>query len=106
MGLAPSNEGEGESTAIDEDALEELNEHAMGIMLSPKLPPVTLLGSVDVEGLPNFNVGSLSSLMGHYLSGYEPLAAWPFVQPDPNVRDALRLTSTARTAVYPSPARL
>jgi len=92
MGLAPSNESEGaEAPVIDEEALGELNEHAMGIMLSPKLPPVTLLGSVDVEGLPNFNVGSLSSLVGHYISGYEPLSSWPDTQPDPNVRDALRL---------------
>ena len=77
MGLAPSNEGDsGEAPVIDEEALEELNEHAMGIMLSPKLPPVTLLGSVDVEGLPNFNVGSLSSLVDT-TSQVEPLAAWP-----------------------------
>ncbi|NBU99293.1 MAG: hypothetical protein EBS19_13975, partial [Spirochaetia bacterium] len=96
MGLAPSADNEeGEPSALDEDALEELAEHAQGIMLAPKLPPVTLLGSVDVEGLPNFKVGSLSSLVGHYLSGYEPLAPWPEVQPDPNVRDNIRLTGEA-----------
>ena len=98
MGLAPSTEAEGEAPAVDEEALEELNEHAMGIMLSPKLPPVTLLGSVDVEGLPNFNVGSLSSLIGHYISGYEPIASWPSAQPDSTVRDAVRLTADAASA--------
>jgi AP-3 complex subunit beta len=51
MGLAPSNDSEGSSepSPVDEVALEELSEHAMGIMLAPKLPPVTLLGTVDVE---------------------------------------------------------
>ena len=95
MGLAPSNdsEGAGEATPVDEEALEELAEHAMGIMLAPKLPPVTLLGTVDVEGLPNFNLGSLSSLVGHYISGYQPLCGWPDVQPNPSARDALRLTA-------------
>jgi Adaptin N terminal region len=95
MGLAPSNESEGtgEAAPVDEEALEELAEHAMGIMLAPKLPPVTLLGTVDVEGLPNFNLGSLSSLVGHYISGYQPLCGWPDVQPNPSARDALRLTA-------------
>ena len=95
MGLAPSNDNEGAVgvEAVDEEALEELSEHAMGIMLAPKLPPVTLLGTVDVEGLPNFNLGSLSSLMGHYITGYQPLSGWPDTQPNPNVRDAIRLTS-------------
>lgn len=97
MGLAPSNESEdpenGESSAVDEAALEELASHAKNIMLASKLPPVTLLGSVDVEGLPNFRVGSLSSLVSHNVMGYENTAIcpWPTVQPDPNVRDALRI---------------
>lgn len=95
MGLAPSNDNESARGAVvvDEEALEEFSEHAMGIMLAPKLPPVTLLGTVDVEGLPNFNLGSLSSLMGHYIAGYQPLSGWPDTQPNPNVRDNIRLTS-------------
>lgn len=95
MGLAPSNEseGSGEVAPVDEEALEELADHAAGIMLAPKLPPVTLLGTVDVEGLPNFNLGSLSSLVGHYIAGYQPLCGWPDVQPNPTARDAIRLTA-------------
>jgi hypothetical protein len=35
---------------MDEEALSELSDHARGILLAKKLPPVTLLGAVDVEG--------------------------------------------------------
>lgn len=122
MGLAPSTESEegAAESAVDEDALAELNEHApgkllifpiilgsrktliflvclwlcLGIMLAPKLPPVTLLGAVDVEGIPNFTMGSLSSVVGHNVLGYEPLMAWLEVQPDPSIRDALRQTAS------------
>eukprot|EP01034_Spumella_vulgaris_P021954 gene21954-28034_t len=89
MGLAPSND-ENSENPIDEDALAEFSEHASGIMLATKLPPVTLLGTVDDEGMPNFSLGSLSSLVGHNIQGYEPLANWPKVQPDPTIRDAVR----------------
>jgi hypothetical protein len=54
---------------------------------------VTLLGTVDDEGIPNFSVGSLSSLVGHNIQGYEPLVAWPKVQPDPTIRDAVRYSA-------------
>jgi hypothetical protein len=94
MGLAPSNEENGENP-IDEDALAEFSEHATGIMLATKLPPVTLLGTVDDEGIPNFSVGSLSSLVGHNIQGYEPLLTWPKVQPDPTIRDAVRYSAEA-----------
>ena len=33
-------------------------------------------------------MGSLSSLVGHYVHGYEPLAQWPGVKPNPLTRDA------------------
>jgi hypothetical protein len=95
MGLAPSAEGEdGEggnsaAAAVDEYALEQLTERAKEIMLAAKLPPVTLNGAVDVEALPDFTVGSLSSLVGHYVSGYQPVQHWPITQPDPSVRDTL-----------------
>lgn len=99
MGLAPASESDDTTSAyaVDEEALEELSEHSMGIMLAPKLPPITLLGSVDIEGLPNFNLGSLSSLVGHYITGYEPLASWPTHQPDANVRDANRFPENDHT---------
>jgi len=90
MGLAPTSESN-ENAINNEQYLEELASHSKNIMLASKLPPVTLLGSVDIEGLPNFTVGSLSSLVGHYVLTYEPIANWPSSQPDPNVRDAIRL---------------
>ena len=77
------------NVVVSEDALAELSDHAKGIMLAPKLPPVTLLGTVDVEGMHNFTVGSLSSLLGHHVTGYEPIPEWPESQPDPTVRDAI-----------------
>ena len=96
MGLAASSEGgEGEAAVaamaaqVDEEALAELAEHACGVMLAPKLPPVTLLGCVDVEGLPSFTVGSLSSLVGHNAAGYEPLRVWTTENlPDREQQDA------------------
>lgn len=95
MGLAPANENEDGSEGnsdnhVDEEALSDLNEHAKAILLAPKPPPVTLTGSVEVEGIPNFSVGSLSAMVGHYLSGYQPIPSWPAFQPDPSVRDAVR----------------
>jgi hypothetical protein len=69
MGLAPSNDAD-DGAGIDEDALAELSDHAHGIMLATKLPPVTLLGAVDIEGLQTFNIGSLSSIVGHYVHRY------------------------------------
>eukprot|EP01035_Chromulina_nebulosa_P018023 gene18023-23664_t len=90
MGLAPTSESN-ENAINNEQYLEELASHSKNIMLASKLPPVTLLGSVDIEGLPNFTVGSLSSLVGHYVLNYDPIANWPSSQPDPNVRDAIRL---------------
>lgn len=91
MGLAPSASGDGNiESLVDETSLEELSRHAKHIILSSKLPPVTLLGAVDVEGMAYFITGSLSSIVGHYAIGYEPLANWPSSQPDPNVRDVLR----------------
>jgi hypothetical protein len=96
MGLAPSQEDDGQlgtgsaDQAAHESALAELTNHTPGILLAHKLPPVTLLGSVDVEGIPNFTLGTLSSLVGHRVPGYETLASWPAVQPNPSIRDASR----------------
>lgn len=92
MGLAPASESE--ENPEDESALAELADHAKTIMLAPKLPPVTLLGSVDFEGLPNFNIGSLSALVGHYVSGFENIMNWPEHQPDSSVRDSTRYTNS------------
>lgn len=67
MGLAPqtsSDDNEGGFMA-DDAALEQLHGHAEKICLPPKLPPLTLLGPVALEGLPNFSIGSLSSMVSH-----------------------------------------
>jgi hypothetical protein len=106
LGLAPSNdddeEGEGEdgeegegngnkkSSTFSEEGLAELASHAKNIMLAPKLPPVTLFGSVDVAGMDSFIIGSLSSLVGHFANGYLALPLWPEVQPDSSVREPIQ----------------
>jgi vesicle coat complex subunit len=86
MGLAPS-------ALVDENALELLSHHAEAILLAPKLPPLTLQGPVDLEGLPHFTLGSLSSVVGHYAKGYSPIAPWPETETDPRVRDVTRETT-------------
>jgi AP-3 complex subunit beta len=88
MGLAPSSENAaGESVQVDEESLAELAEHSVGIMLSSKLAPVNQ-SLLEVEGMPSFTIGSLSSLVGHYVAGYECLSPWAVVQPNPATRDA------------------
>jgi AP-3 complex subunit beta len=88
MGLAPSSENtSGEAVQVDEDSLAELAEHSAGILLPGKPAPVTQ-GPIDVEGMPSFTVGSLSAHVGHYVNGYECLAPWPVIQPNPSTRDA------------------
>jgi len=39
--------------------------------------------------MPSFTVGSMSSLVGHYVAGYECLAPWADVQPNATTRDAV-----------------
>jgi AP-3 complex subunit beta len=88
MGLAPSSENAaGEAVQVDEDSLAEFAEHSAGIMLPRKPAPVNQ-SLLEVEGMPSFTVGSLSSFVGHYVSGYECLAPWAVVQPNPATRDA------------------
>ena len=84
MGLAPP------SSVVDENALELLSQHAEAILLAPKLPPLTLQGPVDLEGLPHFTLGSLSSVVGHYAKGYTPIASWSTdPETDPHLRDVM-----------------
>ena len=84
-GSSSSSSGGGEVT--DDDAMAELHEHAQGILLSPKLPPVTVLGSVDVDGQPHFSLGSLSAIVGHTLPGYQAVPRWVGGVPDGTIRD-------------------
>jgi hypothetical protein len=92
MGLAPAEDGHTDPAdlARHEQALATLAEQAKSIMLAPKLPPVTLLASTDMDGIPTFSVGSLSAVVGHFVSGFEGIPTWPVEQPDPSVRDAVR----------------
>jgi hypothetical protein len=39
------------------------------IVLGPKLPPLTLLGPVALEGRPNFTIGSLANTVDHSAKG-------------------------------------
>lgn len=97
MGLAPQVDGgsgeEEVGQVFDADALEELHLHAQGIMLSPKLPPVTLLGGVDVDGRPSFTLGSLSSLMQHNIRGYIVIPPWRDIPSDTKIRDVKQKTN-------------
>lgn len=100
MGLAPAEDQDDDpaTVAANEAALATLAEHAKAIVLAPKLPPVTLLGSADIEGIPNFTVGSLSAMVGHNVAGFEAIPAWPVVQPDASVRDAVRHEQTSSSS--------
>lgn len=90
LGLAPAAE-DGSEVAVDENALAELAEHAHAILLAPKLPPVTLLRSMDIDGVPAYSVGSMSSIVGHYCIGYEKLPPWSKVYADSSVRENFKL---------------
>jgi hypothetical protein len=92
VGLAPSDDADS-NCDIDENALEEFCEHSMGIALSNKLPPVTLLGSVDSEGLSNLNLGSLSSIVGYHISGYLHIKPWNETKPNPSIRNSNDITN-------------
>merc|ERR1719487_2861329 len=81
LGLAPSNE----SAVIDEDALEELANHAHAILCTNKPP------SRDHDSNA-FTLGSMSSVVQHCVNGYVPLCDWPDTQPDPTVRDTTGAT--------------
>jgi len=59
---------------------------------------VTLLGEVSPDGSVAFQVGSLSSAVGHAARGYAELPDWPSVQPDASVREPLPEPSTLGTA--------
>jgi hypothetical protein len=104
LGLSPSTstDGEGSSSGSGrkeiERYLEELAGKARGIFLAKKMPPTTLLGAVDADGMLHFNIGSLSSLVGHTVSGYEPIPDWQVDQPDLTVRDIKAPSSLAADA--------
>uniref|UniRef100_A0A7S2SUN3 AP-3 complex subunit beta n=1 Tax=Rhizochromulina marina TaxID=1034831 RepID=A0A7S2SUN3_9STRA len=85
MGLVPTSM---DPSQVEHTALEALRTKAQQVMRSKKLPPLTLLGPVAVEGHSNLTIGSLSSIVGHEAKGYQTLPAWPAVPPDPSVRDA------------------
>jgi hypothetical protein len=94
MGLAPTTStSEEDGPQYDEEALGILSSHAKNIMVAPKLPPITLFGSVDVSGMNQFALGSLSSVVGHSAAGYMEIPNWAEVQPDPSVRDAKFIAS-------------
>ncbi len=98
LGLAMSSEESEDKSAatpiaVEHEALAELAEHSSGVMLSAKLPPVTLLGSVDVDGLPSFNLGSLSSTVGYAVPGYQRIPQWVSDPPSHSLRDAANASS-------------
>ena len=61
------------------------NKHSL--ILGEKQPPSTRHGTVAPEGVPQFTVGSLSSMMGHEVDGYLPLEPWATEPSDPSIRN-------------------
>jgi len=54
---------------VDAAALVALRGKAEEAILKPKLPPVTLLGPVAIEGLPNLTISSLSWMLNYKING-------------------------------------
>eukprot|EP00613_Pedinella_sp_CCMP2098_P062861 CAMPEP_0171985902 /NCGR_PEP_ID=MMETSP0993-20121228/274595_1 /TAXON_ID=483369 /ORGANISM="non described non described, Strain CCMP2098" /LENGTH=1194 /DNA_ID=CAMNT_0012638793 /DNA_START=69 /DNA_END=3654 /DNA_ORIENTATION=- len=84
LGLVPASL---DPSSVDQSSLQALRSSARAVLLSNKLPPLTLLGKVAAEGLSSFTCGSLSACVDHTARGYEPLPEWPLVQPDASVRE-------------------
>ena len=75
------------SETTDETALAQLKANKHSLILSEKQPPSTRHGTVAPEGVPQFTVGSLSSMMGHEVDGYLPLEPWASEPSDPSIRN-------------------
>jgi hypothetical protein len=58
---------------------------------------------LSIQDHARYQLGSLSHLLGHAVSGYEHLPAFPALQPDPAVRDAaVGLTSLHMRCLHDS----
>merc|ERR1719409_1647789 len=75
------------SETTDETALAQLKANKHSLILGEKQPPSTRHGTVAPEGVPQFTVGSLSSMMGHEVDGYLPLEPWATEPSDPSIRN-------------------
>ena len=75
------------SETTDETALAQLKANKHSLILSEKQPPSTRHGTVAPEGVPQFTVGSLSSMMGHEVDGYLPLEPWATEPSDSSIRN-------------------
>jgi AP-3 complex subunit beta len=75
------------SESTDETALAQLKANKHSLILGEKQPPSTRHGTVAPEGVPQFTVGSLSSMMGHEVDGYLPLEPWASESSDPSIRN-------------------
>merc|ERR1719171_976820 len=75
------------SETSDEAALQQLKANKHSLILGEKQPPSTRHGTVAPEGVPQFTVGSLSSMMGHEVDGYLPLEPWATEPSDSSIRN-------------------
>merc|ERR1719460_2895201 len=75
------------SETTDETALAQLKANKHSLILGEKQPPSTRHGTVAPEGVPQFTVGSLSSMMGHEVDGYLPLEPWATEPSDSSIRN-------------------
>ncbi|KAM3576770.1 hypothetical protein VYU27_001364 [Nannochloropsis oceanica] len=86
LGLAAG--GTGGAGGADIAALVALRAKAEEVFLQTKLPPLTSVGPVAMEGMPHLTISSLSWMLNHKVQGYEELPDWVSLAPDPSVRDA------------------
>ena len=89
--------GSGERRTVESEAanLTELSSHSMKILLASKLPPVTLHQPTLLEDVPDFEIGSLSAMVGHSADGYVPIPNWPETQLQPHVREEATKTKSS-----------
>jgi len=67
--------------------LTELSSHALNVLLATKLPPATLKQPSVLEDVPDFEIGSLSAMVGHSAEGYVPIPNWSETQLEPHARE-------------------
>ena len=68
-------------------ALAKLSSHAASVLLAKKLPPVPIRRHSVLEDVPDFEIGSLSSIVGHCANGYVPIPNWSEKETDSKVRE-------------------
>jgi len=96
MGFAPAGQED-----VDESALVGLSFHSKAVLLNQACSPSMFIGLKSLPGQSEWDVGSLSSVVGHKVDGYEALPDWPDIQPDTTVRDLDEAPTKLATEIGP-----